>query len=113
MKLIHVPRTLAILFILFISLFALDSFPGEASFLQELVGFLIHLIPSFVMIGLLAISWNRPLVGGWLFGLLAVLFTVRLNNYRSLFQFAVLSLPLIIISVLFFVCGLKKRPRQW
>lgn len=111
MKLIQVPRFLAILFILFISLFALDSFPGEAPFLQEFVGFLIHLIPSFVIIGLLAVSWNRPFMGGWLFALLSVLFTVFFGNYRSLLEFVTLSLPLIVISVLFFVCHFQESHR--
>lgn len=109
MKLVQAPRVLAILFILFISLFALDSFPGEAPFLQEFVGFLIHLIPSFVMIVLLVISWNRPLVGGWLFALLGVLFTVFFKTYRSILGFAILSLPLAVISALFFASDFKER----
>lgn len=109
MRLIQAPRVLAVLFILFVSLFALDSFPGEAPFLQEFAGFLIHLIPSFVMIVLLVVSWNRPLVGGWSFALLSVLFTGFFGTYRSLLEFSILSFPLVVISVLFFACSHKER----
>jgi hypothetical protein len=44
------PRILTIVFILFLGLFALDSFEGEQSLLQKMGGFLIHLIPNFVLI---------------------------------------------------------------
>jgi hypothetical protein len=46
------PRILCILAILFISVFALDAFDPELSIWQQIVGFLIHLIPSFILIAL-------------------------------------------------------------
>ena len=49
-KLLWIPRVLAIMFILFISVFALDAFSGKVPFIKEFVGFLIHLIPSFILI---------------------------------------------------------------
>lgn len=109
MKLIQVPRVSAILFILFISLFAADSFPGEAPFLQEFVGFLVHLIPSFAMVVLLIISWRRPLVGGWLFALAGVFWTALFHTYSSFLTFVILSLPFLVISALFFICHWRGR----
>jgi len=44
------PRILTILFIGFISLFALDVFDEELGFWQALSGFLIHLIPTYILI---------------------------------------------------------------
>ncbi len=44
------PRILMILFIGFISLFALDSFAGNQSFPEKIGGFIIHLIPSAVLL---------------------------------------------------------------
>ena len=61
------PRVLAALFILFISLFALDSFGTGKPFWEEILGFLIHLVPTYVLIGFLLAGWQLPLVGGLLF----------------------------------------------
>lgn len=64
---IWIPRALAILFILFISLFALDAFEEGLSLGEQLLGFVIHLLPSFILLGLLLVAWRFPLVGGLLF----------------------------------------------
>jgi len=61
------PRLLAILFIGLISLFAFDVFDSGTSVGEELLAFLIHLIPTYVLLALLIISWKWPLPGGILF----------------------------------------------
>lgn len=65
--LLFVARGLAILGIGFISLFALDVFGLEGSLAWRLGGFLVHLAPSFVLTGLLAVAWRWPGPGGALF----------------------------------------------
>jgi hypothetical protein len=64
-----VPRVLAILFIALISLFALDAFEGNAPFGEKLLGFFIHLVPTYMLVILLFIAWKRPLPGGILYTL--------------------------------------------
>jgi hypothetical protein len=61
------PRLLAILIIGLISLFALDVFESGLSLREEFLAFLIHLIPTFVLLALLFIAWKWPLSGGILF----------------------------------------------
>ena len=61
------PRILGILFTIFISIFALDAFGEGIPFLKAVVGFLIHLIPTYIVIAVLLIAWKRELVGGILF----------------------------------------------
>ncbi|MBM3137146.1 MAG: hypothetical protein FJZ98_03040 [Chloroflexi bacterium] len=61
------PRILAILFTAMISLFAFDMFEGNSSIWEKLLGFLIHLIPTYVLVILLVIAWKLPLPGGILF----------------------------------------------
>ena len=61
------PRILGILFALLISIFALDSFGKSIPFIEAIVGFLIHLIPTYIMIAILLIAWKWELVGGILF----------------------------------------------
>ncbi len=50
------PRILGILFALFISIFALDSFGEGIPFPEAIVGFLIHLVPTYIMIVVLLIA---------------------------------------------------------
>jgi hypothetical protein len=51
------PRILAIAFGLFVSLFALDSFNGQASIWVKLTHFVIHLIPVAVYAVILVLAW--------------------------------------------------------
>ena len=44
------PRILCILSILFISMFALDAFAPNLTIWQQITDFLIHLIPSFILL---------------------------------------------------------------
>ncbi|WP_092308945.1 DUF7670 domain-containing protein [Brevundimonas viscosa] len=60
-------RGLAMLGIGFISLFALDVFGMEGSLAWRLGGVLVHLAPSFVLAGILAVAWRWPALGGALF----------------------------------------------
>jgi len=102
-KLFWIPRVLAILFILFLSLFALDVFTGEVPLIQELGGFVIHLIPSFALIIVLIISWRKPLTGGIIFILLGLVFTFYFRTYQALLNFLTISFPLIVIGALFII----------
>ncbi len=54
-----IPRILWILFIIFISLFALDVFSEGYSFGETILAFLIHLVPTYILIIALLITWNR------------------------------------------------------
>jgi hypothetical protein len=74
------PRALAILYILFLALFALDVFNGESPWQEQALGFLIHLIPTFVLLLVLLVAWKYELVGGALFLALSVLMWSLLNN---------------------------------
>lgn len=97
------PRILTIIYILFISLFALDAFGGDESILLQIGGFLIHLLPSFLLVGALMWAWRKPLVGAILFSALGVMSIFAWDTYQHLLNFAVLSLPLLITGVLYYV----------
>ena len=57
------PRILSILFIAFISIFALDVL-GEPQWFLALI---MHLIPSFILIVITIIAWKFSKIGGFLF----------------------------------------------
>jgi len=94
------PRILTILFTALISIFALDVFV-EYSFPEVLVALFMHLIPTFILILLLAISWKKELYGGIGFLVLALVPLFFFNE--PLESFFILSLPLIAVGILFMV----------
>ncbi len=92
------PRVLAVLFVGFISLFALDVLGGENWFLA----LLMHLVPSFILAILTAISWKQEAVGGFLFvvaGLAAIV----------CFGSVWLMVPSVVIGALFLISGFKGK----
>lgn len=92
-------RALGILSILFLSVFALDVFQPGQPLLPELLGFLVHLIPSFVLAVFLAVAWEHELLGGVLFAAAALGAFFLLGN--PWFVNAILCGPFFIAGLLF------------
>lgn len=104
------PRILCILAIMYISLFALDAFGPGRTLGQQLLAFLIHLIPSFILLAILLLAWKWEKTGGIIFILIGAIMSplVFIHNYRmnesvgmSLGIIAMLTLPFIVVGVLF------------
>ncbi|HMD13721.1 MAG TPA: hypothetical protein VKI62_03775 [Bacteroidota bacterium] len=93
------PRILSILFVAFISLFALDVFGEGHGFWQTLIDLLIHLIPTALGVIVVVLSWRRDLIGAVLFGAsgLAYLFT----NINHPSWILTISCPMLFICILF------------
>jgi hypothetical protein len=74
------PRILALVYIVFISLFALDVFGNGYGFWGTLLALFMHLIPSLILIAILVIAWRwkKPLLAGIVFTLGGVLYIARL-----------------------------------
>ncbi|MBR9693359.1 hypothetical protein GOV07_05560 [Candidatus Woesearchaeota archaeon] len=99
------PRGIVILYICFLSLFALDVFSEGYGFLELLVALFMHLLPSLVLVGVLILAWKRPKWGGITFLVLGLIFTVFFNTYEDLINFLIISLPLFITGGLFVWSG--------
>jgi hypothetical protein len=118
-KIVHwIPRVLCILAILFISMFALDSFSSHLTIWQQIGGFLIHLIPTYILVALLVIAWKWELIGGILFILLGVGFSpvvYNINYHRnhsimmSLGIVLIVTFPFILVGGLFMLSHLLKK----
>jgi hypothetical protein len=102
-KIIHwAPRVAALLIIFFVTLFSLDVFEMGGTFLEKVGAFVMHSLPSIVMIVLLIFAWRKPAVGFVAF-LLAGLFFLRFVIFgRDLAHFLLFSGPLLLISALFY-----------
>lgn len=114
------PRVLCIIAILFISMFAFDAFSPEMTFWQNLGSLLMHLLPSFVLIAFLVVAWKWELTGGILItlvGLATAPFIYNLNFQRTqsvsttIGAVLIVSLPFIVIGILFIVSYFMNRKR--
>jgi len=112
------PRILCILAILFVSLFALDSFSSERTFWQNTAAFLMHLIPSFVLLAVLIISWKWEKVGGIILTIVGLAWTVFvfILNYKrthsvatSLLIILMVALPFVLAGILFILSYYSKK----
>ena len=104
-----IPRILGIFMAVFISLFALDVFTGQTSIWQEMLGLIIHLIPTYLVLIALAISWRWERVGGTLFVLLGLLYVITNLGNTPWSVNLVIAGPAILIGGLFWVSYYVRR----
>jgi len=86
------PRILAIIYIVFFSIFALDVFNQP----QWPLALFMHLIPSFILTFITLIAWKQEKTGGFLFlasGIIMIIF----------FHSVTIAVPAFIIGLLFFL----------
>lgn len=85
---------------LFLSVFALDAF-GEGSLLGNALAFLLHLVPSFIVLAVVIAAWHRNLVGATGFIALALIYVVMAWGRFPLPVYFVIAGPLAATSALF------------
>jgi len=120
-KIIHwIPRILCIFAILFVSMFALDTFQPDKTIWQQIGDFIMHLTPSFILLIFLIVAWKRELVGGVIFTLIGIFLTpfIFKMNYNmnhsvstSLGVIAAITFPFIVVGVLFILSHYLKKSK--
>lgn len=110
------PRVLSILLIVFLAVLSLDVFDNDYGFWGTVLGLLIHNIPSFILLGILIISWKYEMVGGVAFilaGISYLVFTIVRESVEPWYMLLALSLilvvPAFLIGILFLVGWSKKK----
>lgn len=106
------PRILAILFIVFLSIFAIDVFWEYSTATEIAIALFMHLIPSLLLVVALIISWKNDLVGAISFGILTVASLIFFNALREWMTFVIISLPTLVVAVLFLAKWLHLRSRS-
>lgn len=101
------PRLLTILFAIFISVFALDAFSEGEGFTKTLIAFLIHLIPTVIIVTILVLSWKREWIGGVVFFLLGIGYAIIAVSHPS--WILAISGPLFLISILFLIGWFSRK----
>lgn len=121
-KLIHwLPRIICILAILLVSMFALDAFDADKTIGQQLGDFLMHLVPSFVLLLVLVLAWKRELTGGIILTLIGLGLSpfIFMQNYRmnqsvgmSLLVILMINMPFVVAGILFMVSYKMKKQQR-
>jgi hypothetical protein len=104
------PRALSIAFILFLSLFALDVFGEGQGFWRTLAALGMHLIPSFVLVGALALAWRWEWIGAALYGAAGMLYVTMV--WPRLSWIVTISGPAFAIAALFLASWLTREGRR-
>jgi hypothetical protein len=95
------PRILCIAFALFISLFALDVFGEQRSLGETLIALVMHLIPTAIVLIVLAVSWRWEWVGGIACIALGILYVVMAWRRFPLGVYFLIAGPLVLTGILF------------
>ncbi len=103
------PRILTIIFILFLGLFALDSFEGDQSMIKKIGGFFIHLIPNFVLILILVVAWKHEWVGTLAYIIVSILYIIMFWGRFPLTTYLIISGPLFLIAILFWFNWMNRK----
>ena len=93
------PRVLGILFILFISLFALDIFDMGLDFWDTVVGLFMHLLPSIAMTIALILAWRWEWIGAVLFAITGGWFLYIAQPGDVMYYIVIVGVPFLIAAL--------------
>jgi hypothetical protein len=103
------PRSLSILFVLFLSLFALDVFGEGYSFWETILALLIHLIPNFILVVALVLAWRWEWVGAALFTGFGVWYIIETwGRFPWTVLLVIAGVPML-VGVLFGACWMWRK----
>lgn len=98
--LLWTPRILSILFTIFLATFALDAF-NEGVGWGMILGFLIHLLPSLMLLLATGLAWRYDLVGAAFFLGFAVLYVWEAGLDRPWSWYAFIAGPSALVGLLY------------
>lgn len=102
------PRAAAILFVLFLSLFAMDVFEMDLSVGETIIGLLIHLIPTFLMTIAIILAWRWEWIGAVIFAGWGILYLSTARGFDWTVYALIAGLP-ILIGILFLLDWIYRK----
>ena len=105
--LLWAPRILGILVGLFLGTFALDAFREGRPMPEAIGAVLIHASPVLALLGVVALSWQWPWVGGVVFTGLAVTYGYLARHHPT--WVSGIAVPLLVVGLLFLLSWSRHR----
>jgi hypothetical protein len=99
-------------------MFALDAFEPGHTIWQQLGGFLIHLIPSFILTALLIVAWKWEYIGGIILTVIGLALSPFIFNHNydmnhsvgiSLGIILMITFPFVVTGALFILSHFMKK----
>lgn len=106
------PRALTLLFAAFLSLFALDAIGRGLHPLETVAVIVIHLVPTAVVLSVLAVAWRWEAVGAGIYYGLAIGYLLMSGNRVHWSAVVVISGSLAVLGTLFLVTAHLRRHRE-
>lgn len=112
------PRVLSIALVLFLALFSLDVFEGEASAGERLLALFMHNIPSLTLAVVTVVAWKWDLVGaiGFIgagcFYIVMVFANANVSPMLALLWSATIAGPALLIGALYLASWQRGRKKK-
>ena len=103
------PRTLLILFALFLTIFSLDVFQPGSSAQEIAVGLALHNIPTAVLLLVVAAAWRREWLGALVCTLLGMLYIAWAWGRFPFTTYVIIAGPLFLVAALYAVNWRHRR----
>ncbi len=100
------PRVICMAFAIFLSMFAFDVFGEGYGFWKTLLALLIHLVPVYIVLAVLALAWRWEWIGAVGFAGLAMWYAQGKGRHHPDW-IVIIAGPALVIAVLFFFNWLK------
>ena len=110
--LLWAPRALGILLAAFIGLFALDVFSEAYGFWEAIAGFLIHLVPTYLILVAVVLGWRWEWLGALLFAALGVAYIIVAWGQIPRTTYLIVSGPAFLVAALFLADSLLPRDKR-
>lgn len=95
------PRVLGVLFVAFLSVFALDALGEGQSLGERALAVAMHLVPSAIVLAALAVAWRWGGVGGLIFLGLGIAYIITAWGRFHWSAYAAIAGPPLLIGALF------------
>jgi uncharacterized membrane protein len=69
-------------------------------------------LPWLAVWVLVYVAWRWPIIGGWLLFIMGVVFTMMFDTYENILAFSLISLPVLIVGILFLMGGNRRRSKE-
>mgnify|MGYP001311632667 CR=1 FL=1 len=78
---------------------------------ETVIALLIHLVPTYLVVGALILAWKRPVIGGLAFIGYALFFIYIMRNNFNIMAFLIMILPILTIGSLFILKNDRLRKK--
>jgi hypothetical protein len=97
------PRVLCLLFAVFLGLFALDVFNEGYGFWKTILALVIHLVPTFLVLAILAISWRWEWASALISVCVGAWYVISTWGRMHRSAYLIISGPLFLVGAMFLI----------